>query len=135
MSIDIVILSLRLLFISLLIAVLASCNDSACSAGVCTKEFAIISLEIKDPEGETIQLDSSQTYRNDELIYSQHYSEANSYHSVITDSQLSEVEFSGSALTFKGWLAGQLVAEADFVIGKDCCHIEKLEGPEVITLP
>ncbi|MEQ8470869.1 MAG: hypothetical protein RIC35_06765 [Marinoscillum sp.] len=123
---------MRLFLIFLLVGVLTSCEDSPCSNGVCTHQYVIVGLELYDLDGERIQLDSSKTSLNSKVIFSKDYStEASTYHSVITDSEYVEVDFSGTEVTFTGWLDGQQIVEQDFIIGKDCCHIEKIEGPKL----
>lgn len=131
-----------LLFTSLLFAVtFYSCKDDqlSCEGEVlCTEEFRMVWLELKDAEGEPVHLDSSKTYLKSELIYSQNYLQSGfssiPYHVVVTDSEIDLISSEGSELQFRGWKEGELVVEANYVVAKDCCHIEKTEGPETLTI-
>ena len=98
----------------------------------------MVSLDLFDTDGEKIYLDSSKTFLKGKVIYSQNYLQSGfsaiPYHVVITDSEMNIISSEGSNLQFNGWIDGALVVEADYIVSKDCCHIEKVQGPETITI-
>ena len=94
-------------------------------------------MEIRNQNGVNVILDSTNTKNsNDLILFSQRRSEIENYsfHIVISDSELDQIDFDGTTLVFEGWLDGIIVINQEFVIGRDCCHIEKLEGPEIISM-
>lgn len=117
-----------------------SCSDENCNRPglVCTEELRFIFAEIKNENGVNIFLDSTKTSNpNGHLLYSQQQSDTEtfSFHTVISDSEIDQVGFDGTELTFEGWLGGEKVVSETYVIAKDCCHIEKLMGPDIIIIP
>ncbi|WP_421875851.1 hypothetical protein [Marinoscillum sp.] len=98
----------------------------------------MITLDVVDSNGDQVTLDSGKTYSDGQLLFSESYrSEAPVFkypNVVITDSEIDQIAFDGTTLVFKSWVEGNPIPDQQFVIGKDCCHIEKLEGPDSITL-
>lgn len=118
---------------------MSSCSDENCnSPGLsCTEELRYISVEIFDKNGANIVLDSTKTTAsNGFILFSQQKAEIEifTFHTVISDSEYDQIDFDGTELTFEGWKGGGLIVNEPFVVGKDCCHIEKLTGPETISI-
>lgn len=116
---------------------LSYCGDDSqnCSRQPCTDIFIMVSVEVMDADGNVVGLDSVVT--TDEkgtVIYHSTETLADKYYVVVTDTERNLLSPDGSELTFKGWLNDQLEFSEIFLVGKDCCHIRKLEGPEMIVL-
>jgi len=115
---------------------IVSCDEGNCNGPLsCTEHLEIISTQVQDLNSIHIELDSTQTRAsNGSIIYSYKNSvnDQVTLYTVVTDLEESQISFDGSRLTFLGWKAGELIVNEEFIANKDCCHIEKLEGPEVI---
>lgn len=124
-----------------------ACTDCSetpdeCPDGIaCTEVFVsvIIPFELVGIDIKTV--DFSRTYLEDtnENIYEHKYNQPfdmGPYHAVIvTDAQLQKIMKDGSKLRFELYnTSGNKIYEATFIIGHDCCHIQKLSGPDKITL-
>lgn len=95
----------------------------------------MVSVDVKDASGDAVTLDSVVTTdEKGEMIHHSTEPLAEKYYVVVTDSERDLLSPDGTELTFSGWLNGQLKFSELFLVGKDCCHIYKLEGPEVIIL-
>ncbi|WP_258102010.1 hypothetical protein [Marinoscillum pacificum] len=126
----------RITYTLFLFALLASCDENSCNdVEFCTEQLETIFVNVQDENGTVIALDSTGTFKNEQLIFISSETEPNSpLYTVLTDLDKSEVDRSGTELTFKGWKGGETYVEESYIIGHDCCHILKVEGPETITV-
>ncbi|MEL6562451.1 MAG: hypothetical protein AAFQ94_30050 [Bacteroidota bacterium] len=129
----------KILTILLATFIISSCSDENCNRpGLsCTEELRYVSVEIFDENGANIILDSTTTTNaSGFVLFSQQKTEIELFtsHAVVSDSEYDQIDFDGTELTFEGWKDGDLIVSEPFVVGKDCCHIEKLIGPETITV-
>lgn len=137
--------SIFLLFCtSLLIS--SSCNkekESECPPDrMCTMDFRSVTVQLTRG-GQPYQLDTYVTKRNSDslLINIQNsigHFEDSLYRSrgiypVLTDGQMNLTAGQGSTFTFIGYINNQEVIRESYVIGNDCCHINKISGRSQIV--
>ena len=112
-------------------------NKNPCSPDIiCTMQFKIINLEIENGEGEPIVLDEFYSKIDDKTIEIPYdvYELKEGLYPVVTDGQMAALEFEGTEIIFFGLINGETVVEHKMTIGKDCCHIELLDGDKKIIL-
>lgn len=103
---------------------------------ICTMEFKIINLEIISKSGKPIILDEFYiTIENTKIeIPDDVYESKDGIYPVATDGQMEHLDFDGNEVSFFGLIVGETVVVHKMIIGKDCCHIQLVEGEEKITL-
>ncbi len=118
------------------IGLMWSCGSEKCADNtICTKIFKSVVVQVQNQTGEAVSLDSSATYKSGEIIFSMDEMEENlEYYVVLNDSHKDLIETSGTEVIFKGWRDGEALIEETYIIGHDCCHIIKIEGPDTITV-
>ena len=108
-----------------------------CSAVACTKEYRSISLTINDKDGNPVVLDDYYTFidsRNRFKIEQGDLSIPNGIYPVVSDGEMDQLSFEGTILIFVGVNDGQNIVEQQFLVGKDCCHIELISGETTFQL-
>jgi hypothetical protein len=128
-----------LLFFVIIILSL-SCNEvKDCGDHlICTEIYVSLTVQIKDADGEPALLDSAysihsasgKVYKNNEALM---MLDPGTF-ILWTDGELDITEKDGSKIRFEGWRSGKKVISEDYLIGHDCCHIELLEGNEIVIL-
>ncbi len=105
----------------------------------CTEVFVTIGVKVQDAFGNDILLSSSVSaleISGKELYKEQ---EKTGYHTIVTDLSKGDISKNGSVVIFKGYkkIAGEevLICSEKFIIGHDCCHVLKLAGKDIITIP
>ena len=128
----------KLILLALIIGI-ASCDDNVtpeeCMEDLlCTDQFEIIAFTPQDKNNNLIRLDSTYSIN---LETGQHYSfesvtdeDPQQIFIVLTDAQMEDVQREGSRIRFVGIRNREVVLEEDFLIGHDCCHVVKLQGPD-----
>jgi hypothetical protein len=103
---------------------------------MCTMEFRIINLEVRNESGGAIFLDDFYSEINGEKIEipDDVYESKDGFYPVATDGQMKVLDFEGNEIIFYGLINGEIVVEHKMIIGKDCCHIQSIEGVEKITV-
>lgn len=124
--------------LAILSFVLISCDEEKCSEDtMCTLEFAMVIVRITYENGEVARLDSTSV-SNLETGLSMSAEEMEAYDDkivyLIAHDNTEGISFKGTEFSFQGWLDDQLVVEDTFLIARDCCHIELLEGNQEITI-
>jgi len=115
-------------------------NDPGCGANLaCTEELIQVTTQVQDMDGNHIELDSTKTFTTEGIEIFKYNSSENGnenilFYPVISDLEIESISRNGSNFTFKGWKSGQEIATGEFLVGKDCCHIEKLDGLDVIVV-
>lgn len=134
-------LALRKLKIFLLAGLaLISCKvtkKAACPPNtICTMMFKSVSVQVTDANGAPVLLDEAYTVRTKtkEIIRPEHQGKQDGYYVVLSDSYQKKLENQKASFRFVGKKDGKEVVNQVFVIEADCCHINRLEGPENITL-
>ncbi|MEP4535360.1 MAG: hypothetical protein ABJ004_19850 [Cyclobacteriaceae bacterium] len=135
----------HLVILSLLITIINySCDDAGtppdCSGNfACTEVFITIGVDIKNSSGQAVTLDSALvTNKKSEISYSPYFDNNPgfaSYYGIANDGDLDEIDFDGTIFLLEGWIDSEKVVSEEFLIGKDCCHILKLDGPDEIMIP
>jgi len=112
-------------------------KENPCDPDImCTMEFRIIDLEIKNDGGDAIILDEFYSEIDGEKIDipDDVYESKNGIYPIATDGQMEVLDFDGSEVIFYGLINGETVVEHKMIIGKDCCHILLVEGEKKITI-
>lgn len=141
----------NLLFLFCVISMAANCQDNGsgtqdkeenpCDPDImCTMEFKIIYLEIKNAAGEPFIFDEFYITKGSDRIEAAddvYQPKSNSY-PVATDELMSKLSFDGDTLSFVG-VKEKKNGEEDIwvhqmVIGKDCCHIQLIDGDTEIVI-
>ena len=103
---------------------------------MCTMEFRIINLEIRSDAGEAVILDEFYSEINGDKIEipDDVYQSKDGFYPVATDRQMKVLDFEGNEIVFFGLIEGEIVVEHKMTIGKDCCHIQLIDGEEKIIV-
>ena len=123
-----------------LISLVVSCNDEECGGSIaCTTDYRIISVSLVDTEGNAVILDSYTVVRRDTreaISFDTDVSEFNQegQYSIAEDQHFDQVAREGTSFILEGFINNEVVISENFLIGNDCCHVVKLEGPESLTL-
>lgn len=124
-----------LILISLSLFVIR-CSEKNCNRFIsCTENLIIISTEVQDSDGNSLKLDSTQTRNSNGGIIFKYVRTANEdvrFYTITTDMEDAQIDFDGTHLILFGWQNGELKVNQEYMIGKDCCHIEKIDGPDII---
>jgi hypothetical protein len=103
----------------------------------CTEIFVTIDLEITNQDQEAVPLDNAYTFidsRNKIELEITDQMRTSGIYPVATDSNISEFDFEGTTVIFVGEKDGKNLVEHQLVIGKDCCHIQLVEGETEIQI-
>lgn len=99
----------------------------------CTEVFVTLTYTLRDNQDNAIILDNyySQNLDNGNVYNFNNPLTANSegVYAIISDGQKDEVVAGGTTIRFIGEKDGQIVAQQDFVVGHDCCHVVLISGP------
>jgi len=137
----------NLLILFCFISMAATCQDQNANSKdskenpctpdiICTMEFRIINLEINNNSGEAVALDKFYSEINGEKVEipDDVYEQQNGTYPVATDGQMKDLDFDGNEVIFFGEMDGKVVIEHKMIIGKDCCHIQLVEGQKEVTI-
>ena len=125
------------LFITLLILLAASCNRE--KDKMCTDEFRLITINIKDSSGAAVLLDSNYTeilHTNSIIrIKTDSIFIKNGSYIVFTDSQMDLIEKDAETeIKFIGFKRSGKVVDERYIVTQDGCHIQRLSGNTKLTL-
>jgi len=123
--------------------VLVSCNkndeDKECPDNlVCTLDFRSIHADINWISNDCCRwsYSTSTLKRTGEVIFTSMHQDNYTQLIVLTDLDKTKLNKSGDDIEVKIYNdKGVIVQEVNYKIGHDCCHIVKISGPEVITIP
>jgi hypothetical protein len=132
----------RALFVVVVPFLFFSCKEEVAQTDCpptigCTEVFVSVTLEVVDTDGEPVALDDYNTFidsKNEFKIDKADSNPAEGIYPVASDAQMNLLSFEGTVLTFVGVIDDQNVVEHQMTIGKDCCHIQLLEGEEKIVV-
>ena len=117
-------------------------DQDSCSDILCTEEFVSLTVTVYNEQQEPVALDTfvvtrtdtgeefSPEYTPEQL---QNFQSAGAY-PLIDDSYLPEYKRQVLLLTFTGYISGEPVAEEEYTVGFDCCHVLLAEGELEIEL-
>ncbi|MCW5898633.1 MAG: hypothetical protein KIT10_05130 [Flavobacteriales bacterium] len=106
---------------------------------ICTMDFRSVGVQVTDTAGAPVVLDSTRTIHlaHGAVVLRSSGPEpfpAGSWYAVLTDNHMSFTDTKGRDFRFEGFLGGARKAQALFRIRHDCCHVDKVSGPEVIVV-
>jgi hypothetical protein len=105
---------------------------------VCTMEYRTISVEVVDDAGNPVG-GLTPTVRNlrtgEVLPFDEGAFGGEGHYLVATDAHRERLSEEGDRLLFNA-AGGGRVAEAEFVVAADPCHVQKVSGPErIVAMP
>lgn len=131
-------LSFSIVILLLLLA--NSCKEVEqpdCAVVVCTEEYKTISLTITDKDSNPVVLDDYYTFidsRNRFKVAQDTLSIKEGSYPLVSDGEMDQLSFEGTVLIFVGVKNGQNLVEQQFIVDKDCCHIQLVSGETAIQL-
>jgi len=92
-------------------------------------------LNIKDQAGVAVILDDYYTFLNSRSRFTANSGnqQAGEY-PVVTDADMELLAEEGTTLIFVGVINDKNVVEHQMMIGKDCCHIQLIEGETTVII-
>lgn len=129
-------LSLTIIFVSLLFQSCTNGDDAEKCTGICTEEFRTITIEIKDPQGNPVALDSFKVVNTAdgseltmEIIDSEfQYLRENGTYPIFSDLFSEEFRQREITVNFKGYIEEAEVVSSNYEVGADCCHVYYITG-------
>ena len=121
----------------------APCDPGA----ICTEEFASVNVRLIKADSSAVALDSFQTTYLDgtplrsvsgQRVYGLNPTvgiRPDIYATIVDDLWVAGHQNYFYPVKARGWKSGAVVFEQDYVIGADCCHVSKVDGPDVIVVP
>jgi hypothetical protein len=124
-----------ILLFAFLCVFLGSCEKCDDEQLICTEEFRMVTIKLKNALAGPIVLDSSYTIRqsNNERIRPEQQVLPGSY-VVLDDSYHYKLKNQEDNFRFYGWKNNQLIADQLFRIGGDNCHINKISGADIFVV-
>ncbi len=109
-----------------------------CRSVMCTMEFRMLNIVLKDKVGYFYKADKVETYDEaGKLIFSQntpnHLPDTN--YTVIDDGNLKDLKKNvDNALEFKVYKGALVVKTIKYVVTADCCHVSKVKGDAEVLI-
>ena len=115
-------------------------NDGNCFQVACTEEFVTIVVTITDQNNNPVALDSFEVIVIEtgmditrQLSDTEFQSaQQNGMYPLFGDEWQNTFENQEIDVRFKGFLNGQEVANRDYSVGADCCHVDLISGDTTI---
>lgn len=139
-----------LLFLSFLFLFLVTCSDNDdgnldaidCTKVACTEQFVTLIVTVKDNSGAFFPLDAfevrdKESSENSTLALTDsgwQMARKNGQYPLYDDSFVSGNRNTERTLVFKGFINDEKVAEAEYVVETDCCHVSIATGDTDITI-
>lgn len=124
-----------------LIAILVSCStiSKTKSGKICTMEFRMISVQFKDANGSNVAVTNFRSInkRTNSALIQTNDEGLPGHYTVASDADLHSLSPKGDTIQVSANHPGtEVTISGLFVVsgGKDACHVEKLSGPEIITI-
>jgi len=112
-----------------------SCEKRKCPPDVtCTEEFAMVTVRVEDANGVPISLDDAYTLRKGSAETLRFESGGVGMYTVLDDSYRQRLQNNIDDFFFIAIKNGKKIAEERFVVGADCCHVQKVSGTEKIVV-
>lgn len=130
----------KLLLISLVSGIFMACNkdQSSCKEAICTMEVRSIGLVLRTAQGVIPpSVDYCKTYLNGQLLYTGigEVKGSNYRVSVLDDSHRSRFSLNKpQSIQVHIYQQGSKSKEVNFSILADCCHINRLSGPDTVIV-
>jgi len=127
---------------------LISCNNSDdkivadCSEVACTEIYITLIVSVQDNSGVAIPLDrfevsDKETDEDYTIPLSDsdlRFSQLTGEYPLINDSFVAKNKNTKKTVVFKGFINETIVAEAEYVIDTDCCHVSTASGNNIILV-
>ncbi|MEL7147895.1 MAG: hypothetical protein AAFO69_16095 [Bacteroidota bacterium] len=120
-----------------LLLIFTACNKDNCNDTACTEEFRSVTVSIVDQEDDPVMLDRTESTLDDGTVLDVDSSLIPGFEDtyvIADDSHFDILSEGNNIVIFKGWVGQNQVVEQQFIISKDCCHIDKQDGPEEIVV-
>jgi hypothetical protein len=109
-----------------------------CALVLCTMEFRMLTVTIKDKAGNFYKADKVETYTpTGKMIFSQSSPSflPDSSYVVIDDNNMKDLTKNvNTILDFKIYKGNAVVKKVQYVVTADCCHISKVSGDTEIIV-
>ncbi len=131
-------IAILLAFVLSITAMTCKRHEADCTNAMCTNEYRTISVLLRDNQIPARQVDKVEVILNGLPIFTQTAPPVNSTQSVtvVEDGMLSNLGYnSTNTVELRIFMQGQMVKAENYEIKTDCCHINKMSGPEEIVLP
>jgi len=132
---------LKSIFVASILSLLQCKKETTkgnCALVMCTMEFRMLTVTIKDKAGNFYKADKVETYTpTGKMIFSQSSPSflPDSSYVVIDDNNMKDLTKNvHTTLDFKIYKAGAVVKIVKYVVTADCCHISKVSGPDQIVI-
>lgn len=113
-------------------------TDGNCATVMCTMEFRMLTVSVKDKSGNFYKADKVETYNQaGKMINSQTAPSflPDSSYTVIDDNNLKDLQKNvQTELDFKIFKDGSVIKTSKYVVSADCCHISKVSGAAQIII-
>lgn len=121
---------------------LCSCGrkrlPDSCVGAICTADFRMITVQIKDSVGADFVPDKVETYNsNAELINYQTTAAipGQNVYTIVDDGDLNDLGVNiENEVTLKIIKNNAVIATQSFMVKADCCHVIKISGTDVIVV-
>ena len=130
----------KMLLFSLVTGIFMACNkdQSSCKEAICTMEVRSIGLVLRTAQGVIPpSVDYCKTYLNGRLLHTGIGSVDGNYYnvSVLDDSHRTRFSLNKpQTVQVQIFQQGSLSKEVNFSILADCCHINRLSGPDTVIV-
>lgn len=110
-------------------------SDANCKTGCdnvnCTYEFKMITATIVDSDAEPVALDTYELFYTDSKeaidIKEEPSLKEQGRYIIATDAMMDELDCDGTSITLSYEIDNQQMSQ-EYLIGKDCCHIQKKDN-------
>ncbi len=121
------------------ISILTQCNNdtTSCEKTMCTADFRMITVTLKDSIGNDYVPDKVETYYNGSLIKQDTLPSVpmQNVYTIIDDSNLQQIRLNiNREVTFKIIKNGVVIKQQIYVVKADCCHVSKVNGLDTIIV-
>ncbi len=129
---------MRNLFFATFLLFFTSCATSECDENIaCTEVFVTIEIKLENQQGKPYGIDSYKTI-NKSTKESFRLGDVNGLrfgtYRVFDDSKKDKTSNKGEIFIFEGLKDGNIVVSEEFVISKDCCHINLVSGKTKVVI-
>lgn len=113
---------------------------------VCTTEFRTVSIKVNylsvPPTSTDIDKFYTKIKQTGAVVFNSNNATATDWslwkqygYPIISDAQMQAIDYSGTIFTFYAEHNGVVKIQEDFIVGKDCCHINKISGKDEVNIP
>ncbi len=131
--------SICLIALSALTLSASDCNKSSpqgksCEGVMCTMQFAMVTVSVRDADANPVSLDSAVTIGKSGRVIATGAHMGNGVYTVADDGYQKALALRSEDVVFRGFIAGRQVVEGTYTIEADCCHVSRKSGPETLVV-